>query len=1241
MGLRWLGISTGSVVLLFWVLSATASAAAPEFLLRIANDRVLPGNGAAQLAWPSAIVGSPSSGHVFITEAENERISEYTAWGLFVKSWGWGVADGSPELQTCGPVTPEASPPSSICRAGVPGAGKGQMLAPSGIAMDPGGNLYVFERLNLRVQKFSPSGEFLVMFGGDVNKTKVEEGAPAAERNRCPIAPGDVCQTGTAGSGPESFAANLIFDGIEYSSAADAILVGDEGRIQEFNVDGSFKSQISFEGALEPLKNKIVRGLNVDSAGNIYFTLVGVDNVYKLNSSGEPMDPGKPGASSFDAQEPRDVAVDVEGNVYTVVGGAQIYEFSEAGARLVPTKTEEDEGALFPFTPAGGQLFGLATNLCVGSEAPGDLYAGVFDPSRLGFVDAFGSGPTGCEPPPLRPPLIKEQYAASVGTSVAKLRANINPRFFKDTTYFVEFGPGRCAEGGCNQFQPLPPGSILTSKVLNKFLLTPTVTLSGLESGRTYHYRFVAKSTGGGPVFGVDPDGEAGPKKATPEEGLEGTFRTFPLPSAAQPCPANEALRSGSSGTLPDCRAYELVSPLDKGNGDAALLPGPKVFHELNQSTPSGDRFTYSSITPFADPESAPFVNQLLAQRDPVIGWVNEEISPPRAGRALELTRSLNNDFKAFSEDLCMGWLRHNSTSILAPEATPGFPNLYRRENCTSPPSYEALSTAEPPSRPAIEYLLYPLGFSEDGTKSFFVANDRLTEDAPALKPEELSLYVHSQAGGLRYVCYLPDGSPNPTACGAGLPAAVAGQHDGSASAVQNAVSNDGSRVFWTAYKGDLGISPEGFSGRLYVRLNADREESAGAPECTEPQKACTIAVSESVSAEPAVSKEPAQFWAASNDGSKAIFKVTDGPLKGNLYEFDVDSKAPRLIAQGVEGPMGISDDVSDVYFSSSKALAPGGIEGAHNLYHYEAGGSGGSINFVMGLAGADLNGSELSPGAVNEVPTERSSAVSRDGSVVAFSSAASPGPTGYDNTDVESGRPDDEVYVYDATGAGELRCVSCNPTNARPAGTGVLGPAAAARLSPPKTPLHSPHTLSADGNRLFFESHEALVPRDVNGTWDVYQWEAPGTGGCDEGDSTFGKEAGGCVDLISSGESPAPSRFLDADADGSDVFISTQSSLIATDFGSNDVYDARVEGGFPLPTPKASCEGEACQSPPAPPAVLTPASSSFKGQGNQQHKRCPKGTRKIKHRGKARCRKRRHRHHHKKRTHKTGRAAK
>jgi len=139
-------------------------------------------------------------------------------------------------------------------------------------------------------------------------------------------------------------------------------------------------------------------------------------------------------------------------------------------------------------------------------------------------------------------------------------------------------------------------------------------------------------------------------------------------------------------------------------------------------------------------------------------------------------------------------------------------------------------------------------------------------------------------------------------------------------------------------------------------------------------------------------------------------------------------------------------------------------------------------------------------------------------------------------------------------------------------------------------------------------------LPSDTNGVQDVYQWEAPGAGSCDTKDSNYFEPNEGCISLISTGKSPYKSELVDSSADGSDVFFTTLSSIDeARDPGLVDIYDARVEGGFPPPPEAPECAGDACQSVPPPPNDQTPASAAFGGPGNPpaakpRPRRCAKG---------------------------------
>ncbi|HVD38604.1 MAG TPA: hypothetical protein VNC15_07210, partial [Solirubrobacterales bacterium] len=112
----------------------------------------------------------------------------------------------------------------------------------------------------------------------------------------------------------------------------------------------------------------------------------------------------------------------------------------------------------------------------------------------------------------------------------------------------------------------------------------------------------------------------------------EGSFRTYATPLLGGPCP-NAALRTGPSAGLPDCRAYELVTPADTG-GHTPLGSGEggRYFATLHAS-PDGERASFriegGSIPGF---EAAGGGNgdDYLARRGPG-GWATEVVSPSGA----------------------------------------------------------------------------------------------------------------------------------------------------------------------------------------------------------------------------------------------------------------------------------------------------------------------------------------------------------------------------------------------------------------------------------------------------------------------------------------------------------------------------------------------------------------------------------------------------------------------------------
>ena len=1103
-----------SVVLAFALPVSGAAAVSPPPLLVQIGEHSSPAAG--QFQNPRAVAVSPNGRRVYVSENLNSRVSVFSPWGQFIEAFGWGVKDGAAKLESC--------TATSGCQKGLAGGGDGELNEPRGVAVDSAGDVYVAEQPNHRVEKFSRSGEFIAMFGGEVDKTS---GA-----NLCTKASGDVCGIGVTGTGNGEFEEWTVGNFIAIG-AGDTVYVGDQNRIQVFDSGGSYKSNFPDPGGV--LAGKSVHALAIDPGGDLLVAFAGKEDVVKLDPAGTKL-------CTMAAQVPLALASDGEGDVYAIDDppGFGVPKLEPIVREFGPECDPVAEFGRSPIELTGPN--GLGTN------SVGDVYVASFNGSEgndISYVSVYGPPPVALEPPPPAPPAVGSEYATAVGTDAASVQAEINPHFWEDTTYSVQYGSADCSSNPCTQ-TPASPAKLNPGPVA-AFVKSGGVLLAGLSPGTTYHYRFEVESSGGGPVYGPDRTFTTPPPRVGPKVD----------------CP-NQAFRIGPSASLPDCRAYEMVSPLDKENGDTLALGNQFDYPtRLDRSATSGDRFTYSSYRAFAGAASQPFSSQYLATRDPGAGWLSEAISPPGGLSKLKLGYSLEIQYRAFSDDLCEAWLFDPYSPVIAPGAVEGVPNLYRRDNCGGG-TFEALTTVAPPHEE--EYRPELQDVAGDGSCTVFRAEDSLTPEAPYLPfsgagGAEFVLY-ESCGGQLHLLSVLPNGEPyaaSGSSAGSGVPAFFEGGNYNDR--LFRAVSDDGSKVYWTASAGG--------PGRLYLRTNAQQPQSKVASgKCTEAAKACTFAVSP-----PGAS---AEFQLADPTGAKALFIQDEGGGDQALYEYDFQRKKVTRIAGGVVAPapsggrglLGASEDLSRIYFASTEALASGAQAGSPNLYLDE----GGVLTFVAALSARDV---QTLPSPVSDYPVEHTATVSPDGLHVAFMSSAS--LTGYDNTDALSGEADAEVYRYDAPPAGgQLVCISCDASGARPSGREAGGPQdggspkywAAARIPTWQNDLFDPRSLSADGSRLFFESFAPLVSRDTNGVGDVYEWErAGGEEACEEaGAELYVASSGGCISLISSGESPRASLLLDASPDGRDVFIATLSSLVPQDSGLVDVYDARVGGGFAPP---------------------------------------------------------------------------
>jgi hypothetical protein len=308
-------------------------------------------------------------------------------------------------------------------------------------------------------------------------------------------------------------------------------------------------------------------------------------------------------------------------------------------------------------------------------------------------------------------------------------------------------------------------------------------------------------------------------------------------------------------------------------------------------------------------------------------------------------------------------------------------------------------------------------------------------------------------------------------------------------------------------------------------------------------------------------------FQTATPDGAVAFFTKA-----GHLWRYQsaTDAATDLTPSGGVEGVLGASANGDAVYYQDAA-----GLKQWHN---------GTTTTVAPNQATPPAEAAQES----SYPPASGSARVSADGTKLLFASEAS--LTGFDNTDLNTGNADAQVYLYDVSGP-SLTCVSCNPTNQRPIGAASIPGAVPNGAEVQSTNAYKPRVLSANGKRVFFDSADALALTDTNSSVpDVYQWEAQGEGSC--------TSPGGCISLISSGRSAGGGRFIDASADGSEAFFITDDSLVGADPGALDLYDARVGGGFPEPPPPIPCEGDACQILPSEPVDPT-LTTLLSGRGN------------------------------------------
>jgi DNA-binding beta-propeller fold protein YncE len=739
------------------------------------------------------------------------------------------------------------------------------------------------------------------------------------------------------------------------------------------------------------------------------------------------------------------------------------------------------------------------------------------------------------------------------------------------------------------------------------------VTITGLSANTNYRFRVIAQNN----IQTVDG----------PVELLYSYS-----PQAFGSCTVNERLREeNDSQLLPDCRAYEQVSP---ANNAEAFVPFGQRSGEAEglvesewpmQAAASGGAVSY-----VAEPAGSGACegtgnagggegDEYLAVRGEA-GWSSCDVQP--------LASDATTGYQAFSASLEASVLRTGKEEALQSGVPGHCDQLYSRAGTGL---FTALFTPG-----GSENCSTPTNFFVGGTSDYsqlaFESLEALGEGASAASGElgHENLYdSDSLAGVLRRVNVLPGSTPaaDPDATIGSLsnePSILVVNGHLPALDASNAVSSNGSHIFWT----DLS------TGVVYVRVNPAEPQSAiGGGECTEAEKACTVQVSAGI--------DPATYQTATPDGRYAYYTET-----GELWRYDTQSQAREELTgagAGVQGVVGVNEAGEDgayLYFVAEGKLAAGaearkceaapegmlrseeeegGAPAGYgcNLYLIHAGAT--SLAAVLSAGDDEFKGNEFGTpqpqkGDWRPVLGYHSAQLSTDGQSLVFMSNRQ--LTGYQNVNRQGectnggGDPTHscvEIYVFNAQ-SNKIACASCTPSGAPPAAMKDLGKNVEGKASYLPGDFgsitHTRRLISANGSKVFFNSDQPLSPQDKNERQDVYEWEAPGTDSCTDGSTSNGA---GCVYLLSGGTSTSDSLLLDTDETGDNAFFISRAALVPG--GGNgekpNVFDARVDGGFKgapggIIQPPECKSAEECKEPAGePPVESFPASAAFSGAGN------------------------------------------
>jgi hypothetical protein len=800
-------------------------------------------------------------------------------------------------------------------------------------------------------------------------------------------------------------------------------------------------------------------------------------------------------------------------------------------------------------TESYGRTTAAHPGVALGTSAPGNTPASVdvesLLPGQLYHYRIVGVNSTGTSVgqdetfETFQPPSIDSFTSSNVTGTSADIGARINPHG-AETTYYVEYGT--TPEYG--ETAPIPPAVLAVGEIA----VPVTIPLSDLQ-GVTYHFRVVAESQ-----WGTTRTGDQ-------------TFSFYP-----PDCPNATVRQQTSSQYLPDCRAYELVSPAFAGNVVLRNLP---FYPSPYASSPA--RFIFGgalgSIAGAGDSQSNAIVDKYVATRTNT-GWNTRYVG-------LRGSEVITHSGIFPSRDL------GRFIDFKVPTSAPflwdfnGQPLGRWPTDVTKIPGVDKVKAAWQPS-PDFTHLAIA------STEAVFDEAQEGLNVAPG------SAYDYdASTGTTTVISKLPGGGDIPQEPTNADPTefihfpGANGPFGPEYPAVLNpGVSIDGSHILMST----AATPAEGAPVHLYMRVGGaggvTYDVSHGSTVTyvgmTDDGSKVFFSSSDQLTADDTDTSVDLYRWTEFDD---TITRISTGILGAG----DSDACSSSWTVQcGVEPASGgafggaytdypIALESGDILFYSPELLdgPENGTPGSQNVYLYR----NGTARFVVELP------------ADGSAPLTRVQ-VSPDGDHLAFITTGA--LTSYDNAGFA------QMYSYDVQDA-TLRCVSCNPTGAPPT-ENVLGSTNGLFMS--------------DDGRPFWSTSDGLVPKDTNGLIDVYEFveERPqliSSGTADE-DSRRNAQ----------NKKIAPSGFAGVSADGIDAYFSSYDTLVTQDRNGPYMkfYDARTNGGFASPPVRLPCvAADECHgdTSPTPPAPQIASDGDLGEGGNVAHRKRKKAHRRAKKRHK------------------------